>query len=354
LDPPTNQPVDVVAEKLVGGGRAIAHHDGATWMVAGALPGEQVRAEATGRRAGIVEARTLEVLSEPHPARLREPCPQTGVCGGCDWPHVALADGARLKTEAAAEAARSFPDLAQRITSAPIHQSENGYRLRARLHWDGARKLLGFYRQRSREVVSIAPCRILTPRLMRALPALADALAESCGELADVEWLEGSAAGDAVAALRPAKGSQSPIDPAWIPESEIVGPVVSGFHRLSAAGRVRPCWGATEVRINLPIPLDVPIGSFFQANRHLIGPLFERVAQLVGGEGTPVFDLHAHSARAVAVPGAGGRIHRHRGPISGRGSRSPCPAMVCRVSPPVKPSAGAGPPGRRSTRTRSR
>lgn len=292
-DGPTDQRVDLVAEKLVGGGRAIAHHDGATWMVAGALPGEQVRAEATGRRAGIVEARALEVLSEPHPARLSEPCPQSGVCGGCDWPHVALADGARLKAGAAAEAARSYPDLAQLIASAPIHESDNGYRLRARLHWDGTRKLLGFYRHRSREVVSIAPCRILTPRLMRALPVLEDALANSCGERADVEWLEGSAAGDAVAALRPAKGGPRAIDPAWIPGSEVLGSIVSGFHRLSAAGRVRPCWGATEVSIDLPVPLEVPIGSFFQGNRHLIGPLFERVAELVGGDGTPAFDLHA-------------------------------------------------------------
>jgi tRNA/tmRNA/rRNA uracil-C5-methylase (TrmA/RlmC/RlmD family) len=52
-------------------------------------------------------------------------------------------------------------------------------------------------------------------------------------------------------------------------------------------------WGATEVRIALPIPLIVPIGSFFQGNRFLIDPLFRRVAELIGGDPTPVFDLHA-------------------------------------------------------------
>ena len=290
---PTDPTISLVAEKLIGGGRAIAHHDGATWMVAGALPGEQVRAEATKRRAGIVEARTLEVLSEPHPARLQDPCPQTGICGGCDWPHVDPEAGADLKAAAAAEAARAFPDLAALIASAPIHRSEGGYRLRARLHWDAGQKRLGFYEHRSRRVASIDSCRILSPRLMRALPRLKNALSDRCTEQVDLEWLEGTEANDTVATLRPAKGGPKTFDPDWIPEPDDMDSVVSGFHALSKTGRLYPGWGATEVRIDLPIPLNVPIGSFFQGNRHLIGPLFRRVAELVGGDSAPVYDLHA-------------------------------------------------------------
>ena len=140
-------------------------------MVAGALPGERVRAKVIKRRAGIIEAGTLEVLSEPHPARLQDPCPQSGVCGGCDWPHVDPVAGADLKVAAAAEAARAFPDLANRIASALIHRSEGGYRLRARLHWDAGQKRLGFYEHRSHKVASIESCRILSTRLMRSSAA---------------------------------------------------------------------------------------------------------------------------------------------------------------------------------------
>jgi 23S rRNA (uracil1939-C5)-methyltransferase len=290
---PPDSTVSLAAEKLVGGGRAIAHHDGSTWMVAGALPGERVRAEVTRRRAGIIEARTVEVLSEPHPARLSNPCPRSEVCGGCDWPHVDPIDGAKLKAAAAAEAARSFPELARRIASAPIHHSQNGYRLRARLHWDGKRKLLGFYEGRSHDVVSISPCRILSPRFMEALPAIEEALSKTCGKRTDLDWLEGSAPGDAVAALRPAKGGPGQIDAAWVPGPDDLGRVVAGFHCLSDKGLVRTAWGATEVEIELPIALVVPVGAFFQGNRHLIGPFFERVAELVGGDATPVYDLHA-------------------------------------------------------------
>ncbi len=293
VDPATDEAVTVVAEKLIGGGRALAHHGGSTWMVAGALPGERVRAEFLKRRAGIVEARTLEVLSEAHPARLQDPCPQTGVCGGCDWPHVDPEAGADLKAAAAAEAARAFPDLADRIASAPIHRSEGSYRLRARLHWDAGQKRLGFYEHRSRNVASLDSCRILSPRLMQAQPRLTDALSKSCTQHVDLEWLEGTEADDTVAALRQAKGGAKTFDPAWIPKPDEMDSVVSGFHALSKSGRPHSGWGAAEVRIGLPIPLEVPIGSFFQGNRHLIGPLFRRVAELVGGDPAPVFDLHA-------------------------------------------------------------
>ena len=291
--PATDEAATVVAEKLIGGGRALAHHDGSTWMVAGALPGEEVRAEATKRRAGIVEARTLQVLSEPHPARLQDPCPQTGVCGGCDWPHVDLEAGADLKAAAAAEAARAFPDLAARVASAPIYRSQGSYRLRARLHWDAGQKRLGFYEHRSRRVASLESCRILSPRLMQALPRLTDALSKCCTQNVDLEWIEGTEADDTVAALRQAKGGSKNFDPAWVPGTGHLDSVVSGFHALSKSGRPPSGWGAAEVRIDLPIPLEVPIGSFFQGNRHLVGPLFRRVAELVGSEPAPVFDLHA-------------------------------------------------------------
>ena len=290
---PNDQSATLVAEKLIGGGRAIAHLDGSTWMVAGALPGERVRAAVLKRRAGIIEAGTLEVLSEPHPARLQDPCPQTGICGGCDWPHVDPDAGVDLKAAAAAEAARAFPDLADRITSALIHRSEGGYRLRSRLHWDAEQKRLGFYGYRSRKVAAIDSCRILSPRFMRALPQLTHALAKNCPAHVDLEWLEGTGADDTIAALRPAKGGPKKIDAAWLPGPDALGSIVSGFHTLSKTGHLDRGWGAAEVRIELPIPLNVPIGSFFQGNRHLIGPLFRRVAELVGGVPAPVFDLHA-------------------------------------------------------------
>lgn len=85
---PDDETAVVRAEKLIGGGRALAHHDGETWMVAGALPGEVVSARASRRRAGIVEAEAVAIEGSIHADRDPDPCPHSDRCGGCDWPHI--------------------------------------------------------------------------------------------------------------------------------------------------------------------------------------------------------------------------------------------------------------------------
>ncbi|MEJ2190651.1 MAG: hypothetical protein P8Y93_14870 [Acidobacteriota bacterium] len=225
--------------KLVGGGRGLAHHDGATWMVAGALPGEHVRATPIRRRAGVVEAVTTEVLDDPHPARDRDPCPHAMGCGGCDWPHVLAAEGAALKRATAAEAARSHSELAALVAAAPIASSPLPYRIRARLHWDPVSGRLGFYEPRSWRVSSIPSCRIVSPELVRALPHLVMALGRRCPERVDVEWLEGSDPQEAVAALRPARGGPPTVEPSWVPSEAESCEDVTGFHILSKEGVAR-------------------------------------------------------------------------------------------------------------------
>lgn len=290
---PVEATVELRAEKLIGGGRALAHHEGATWMVAGALPGELVVALPTRRRAGIVEAETVTVKETPHPARDRDPCPHSDRCGGCDWPHIELAASAKFKRLSAADAARGAPDLAATLARAPVATSPLNYRLRARLHWDPDTARLGFFETRSSTVTPIPACRILSPQLMAAIPSIIQALTKRCPQRVDVEWLQGSDEGNAVAGLRSSKCGPQRIDPSWIPRRDEVEHGVSGFHLLNRHGEVRGGWGATAVHFDLPIPLSVPIGAFFQGNRHLISSLFKRVSELSGDGGEPIYDLHA-------------------------------------------------------------
>jgi 23S rRNA (uracil1939-C5)-methyltransferase len=305
--------VELEAEKLVGGGSALAHHEGATWLVSGALPGEVVAAEATGRRAGVSHARTVEVRSQPHPARAADPCPHSDSCGGCDWPHVQALAGAALKREVAAGAARTHPGLAEQLQTASVRPSDLAYRLRARLHWDPQRATLGFFERRSWRVCEISNCRIVSPALRRTLPQLAAALAGRCAEPVDVEWLEDLDGTEAVMALRPAARGPQELAAAWVPgEGELPRPVV-GAQLLSRSGRLRHGWGQESVGMALPVRLEVPVGAFFQGNRHLIRWLFERVGELAAARPLPTWDLHAGvgflAAAAWRPPAAGEERH---------------------------------------------
>jgi 23S rRNA (uracil1939-C5)-methyltransferase len=296
--------VELRAVKLIGGGRTLAHFDDATWMLDGALPDEVVIAVADRRRARIIEATATEVVDNPHPARLSRPCPHSGSCGGCDWPHVDSRSGSVLKIDVAAEAAARFPSIATRIRDAAVTPSRASYRLRDRLHWDPVHRTLGFYGRRSRRVAEIAECRIISPTLSTLLPILTAALGESCEQLADVEILEG--ADVMVAALLPARGGPGRTDGAWLPPAETC-PGLAGFHRLDRAARLIRGWGRDRVRMELPVELEVPIGSFFQGNRHLIRPLFDRVSELIGPGDGPVFDLHGGVGFLAAAAAWAGR-----------------------------------------------
>ncbi len=295
---------EVRAVKLIGGGRALAHADGATWMIRGGLPGERLRVAVTRRRARIIEAEVVEVLDDPHPARLKHPCPHADGCGGCDWPQVDPRLGAILKITVAAEAAGRFPAIADRIRGAAITDSPAGYRLRSRLHWDPVSRILGFYGPRSWKVSPIIHCSIISPTLADGLAALTESLTKHCSMPVDLEVLEGSDA--TVAALLPARGGPKSIPDRCLPRAAEC-PGVGGFHRLTKAGRILPGWGREKVAMDLPIRLDVPIGSFFQGNRHLVPWLFERVAGLVGPGDEPVVDLHGGVGFLAAAAGWAGR-----------------------------------------------
>lgn len=261
--------------ELAGGGRGFGRVDNEVWFVAGALPGEVVEAVVERRRAGIVEARAI-AIEHPSPWREAAPCPVASRCGGCDLAHVARGAAAEVLRAVACGALRHAPaSLAAAVREAQVHVSPLAYRLRARLHWDLRSGILGFRGPRSHQVAAIDPCRVLSPRALAAVTPLAAALgAAGCGD-GEVEWLEDLAGEHAVAGWRGA-GAVPP------------GPIaaIDGWHPVAGLGRVSPGgWGNASVTMALPRPLEVPIGSFVQGNRHLMVPLFGRVVEIARASG---------------------------------------------------------------------
>jgi len=289
----TAAPVTLRCTGLAGGGWGVAHSGSTVWLVRGALPGEIVRAEFTFQRGGVVHGRATEVLDDHHPARLPTPCPQAPRCGGCDWPHVDAMAGAALKSQVASGAARGNPYLREVLAGAAVTTSPPAYRLRARLHWDPAARILGFFAQRSWEVQPVAGCAVLSPGLLAILPELESALGRSCPVPADLEWLEDLDGTTAVVGLRPASPGPRRLRRPMLPLEGSLPEPVAGAWILSRSGRPEGGWGRLSVTMALPTPLSVPIGAFFQGNRHLVPWLFHRVRELAGSPSGGIWDLHA-------------------------------------------------------------
>ncbi len=283
----------VQIEGLGGRGRGVTHTVEGVCFVPGALPDETVTIGEPQARHGVWEAPLLGVSGPGHPARNPEPCGHADRCGGCDWPHVLPEPGAELKREIAAAAARTHPELAARLREAPVIPSPPAYRLRARFHWDPGRGVLGFYRRRSWTVTGIAGCRLLSPRLAKTLPRLEAILRDTVPGTVDLEWLEDLEGRAAVAALRPGRGGPDAVPEAWLPPRSTAGELVDGWRLLTRSGRDTGGWGTRSVTMTLPVPLSVPVGAFFQVNRHLVPVIFRETARLVGPGNAPVWDLHA-------------------------------------------------------------
>lgn len=170
---------------------------------------------------------------------------------------------------------------------------------------------------------------MVSPRLRAALPVLARALAGRCPVAADLDWLEDLHGARAVAALRPTPTGPQGLERAWLPPpAELPG--VDGFQLLARSGRLDPGWGAEGVTMQLPVPLEVPVGSFFQVNRHLVPWLFDRVGALAGPAPRPTWDLHA---------GVGFLAAAVRHARAAAGAPTPGPPLV--LVEPFRPSAHA-------------
>ncbi|AGI23457.1 23S rRNA m(5)U1939 methyltransferase [Pseudomonas sp. ATCC 13867] len=185
-------------ERLAHDGRGIAHADGRTWFVAGALPGEAVEARVLSARAQIVDARSERIFTAAENRRTA-PCPVAGTCGGCSLQHLPHADQLVLKQRTLAEQLERFSGLSPEEWAAPLVGPEFGYRRRARLavRWDVKAKRLevGFRAAASQAIVPFDDCLVLVPELQilaRELPDLLRGLAKPQA-LGHVELFHGTA-----------------------------------------------------------------------------------------------------------------------------------------------------------------
>ena len=103
--PLPQEPVELTIARLGARGDGIASRDGAPVYVAGALPGERVRARLLGRRGDGWQAE-IDAILEPAAGRVTPACRHFGLCGGCSLQHLADDAYRTFKRDRAAEALR--------------------------------------------------------------------------------------------------------------------------------------------------------------------------------------------------------------------------------------------------------
>lgn len=201
--PPERAPrAEVAIDDLDTEGRGVGRVQGKVVFVAGALPGETVRARYTRHGRRFDEA-VVERCLVQSPRRVEPFCPAFGRCGGCTLQHL----------DAAAQRAQRGHRLAQQLARVagtaparwlePVRGPERAYRTRARLavrFLRGRGVLLGFRERGGRRVADIDDCPVLVPALARLIEPL-KALVATLSRPDRVPGIELSAGDDAAAVV---------------------------------------------------------------------------------------------------------------------------------------------------------
>ena len=284
----TQDILELTVERPAQGGRMIARlpaaggagGPGEVVLVAGAIPGERVRARVTERRQGVSFAETIDVIEAS--ADRRDP-PFDPLCGGNLLAHITYARQLGIKREILADAFRRQARMPLDVLPPIAGSPETGYRMRARLHIANGR--IGFFRERTRDVCDAARTGQLSDGANALIDASHDALAPFADAIDEIVLAENAAATERLLHVVGKPGKSYPVE----------------YSRLDDVIHETLPGGATLERHAM---------SFFQANRFLLSTLITKVcdaagagnlADLYAGVGLFAAEAASRGAEVIAV-----------------------------------------------------
>ena len=292
----------VSIEKPVIGGRMLARHEGRVIFVAGAVPGERVRARIERVSRHLAFAETVDIVEASPDRRVSV---QDWACGGSLYAHVSYERQRELKSDLVDDAFARIGKLRLPGRVAVMPSREDGYRMRARLHVQNG--TFGFFREGSHTLCDPESTRQLLPATIAAIGELQTRLnrleAASCEIAENVEADERAI----VVELAPGGGAPSDMRP-------LAG--VSGVCFASHQSQhLATAYGSPYVTDCIEIDGQVAVlthhvQSFFQGNRYLLASLVARVlshipdgnvADLYAGVGLFAVSLAARGVRRITA-----------------------------------------------------
>jgi 23S rRNA (uracil1939-C5)-methyltransferase len=167
----------VMIESLDQEGRGVAHFEGKVIFIEGALTGERV-SYSSYRKKNSFELAQVKEIDKASWMRVQPKCPHFGICGGCSMQHLDAGAQVAVKQRILEDSLWHIGKVEAETLLPPIHGQVWGYRERARLSVKHVIKkektLVGFHEKRSSFVADMHYCEILTPKIARLIPLLAE------------------------------------------------------------------------------------------------------------------------------------------------------------------------------------
>ena len=292
----------LTVEKLVHGGKGLAHDGSLAVFLPRVLPGERVRVLLDRPRKGYAQGRLVDVVT-PSGDRITAPCPVYGQCGGCQLQHATPDAQLELKRTILSETLARIGGLRDLNVPPLIPSPENfGYRSRARfavLRDDQGKAALAYHEEGSPRLVAITECLLLAPPLNRMLGALNRLLTWSEKMRLQEVTVTASNGTEEVVNQYFAERATGREAKSWFDRVREDGPI-RGQALLAGRGSQARRWAEGEMALTEIIAgcrFRISDGSFAQANWKLNAALVEGVKSwaLEGFEASPlrVLELYA-------------------------------------------------------------
>ncbi|WP_183946957.1 23S rRNA (uracil(1939)-C(5))-methyltransferase RlmD [Rehaibacterium terrae] len=310
-------------------GRGVARREGKAMFVAGALPGERVRARLIRRHRNFDEGETLAVLAAS-PDRVEPRCAHFRQCAGCVLQHLDAGKQIQAKQKVLLENLERIGHVSAERILPPLTADSWGYRRKGRLsvRWveKKGKTVVGFRETNPRFVADVARCEVVVPEIgtrIGEIAAMVDRL-DGKREIPQIEFIAGDGAVALVFRhLNPLSGRDTGILTQFAQDTGL-----AVFLQPGGVDSVRPLWPqAVPLSFRLAdsgIELAFRPLDFIQVNAaindrmiahalDLLDPQAgDRVLDLFCGLGNFTLPLARRAGRVVGVEGEAGLVQRAR------------------------------------------
>jgi 23S rRNA (uracil1939-C5)-methyltransferase len=316
---------DIAFTDLLANGQAVGRVSGAVVFCFGPLPGEQARVRIATVKPKYSTAELVGLIA-PSPNRATPFCEVFGTCGGCQLQHLNYKAQLEWKTTVVRNALQRIGGLSDAVVRNCVGMNDpRAYRNKMSLVVDNSKgaPLVGFYQQRSHDLVPIESCPIVTNQLNEYIGRFSNLrtspeAAEMMRVARHVVARNARASGEAVVTITTAAASPEVERAAPAMMSMLRGAVgITNSYELSSQNaivgrRQRVLQGRSEIEETIEgVRYRVSAGSFFQVNVEILQKIFSflrnglehprRIVDLYCGAGTFSLFFAKHSCQVYGV-----------------------------------------------------
>lgn len=163
----------VEASSSAYGAFSLGRLNGKIVLIKGVIPGERVEVIIKEKRKDFYIADVSKVL-ESSPDRINPPCEYFGVCGGCQLQYINYKRQIKIKEEILQDCLRRIGKIEIELSEPLFHEDPWNYRHRGQFKVSNSH--IGFYKEKSRDVVDIKKCLIMKEEINNFLSQSRDIL----------------------------------------------------------------------------------------------------------------------------------------------------------------------------------